>query len=61
MRDQMYFAFRLAVCETLPVDDPFPLILDDPFITFDSDHVVRGEAVLHELAQHRQVILLANS
>ena len=61
MRDQMYFAFRLAVCETLPLDEPIPLILDDPFITFDSDHVVRGEAVLHELAQHRQVILLTNS
>lgn len=61
MRDQMYLAFRLAVCETLPVDDPIPLILDDPFITFDSDRAVRGEAVLHDLAKHRQVILLANS
>lgn len=61
MRDQMYLAFRLAVCETLPADEPIPLILDDPFITFDSDRVARGEAVLHELAGHRQVILLVNN
>ncbi len=61
MRDQMYLAFRLAVCETLPADEPITLILDDPFITFDSDRVARGEAVLHELAGHRQVILLVNN
>lgn len=60
MRDQMYLAFRLAVCETLPADEPIPLILDDPFITFDSSRMARGEKLLHELSKHRQVILLTN-
>lgn len=60
MRDQMYLAFRLAVCETLPADEPIPLILDDPFITFDSDRMARGEKLLYELSRHRQVILLTN-
>ncbi len=60
MRDQMYLSFRLAVCETLPADEPIPLILDDPFITFDSSRMARGEKLLHELSKHRQVILLTN-
>ncbi len=60
MRDQMYLAFRLAVCETLPADEPIPLILDDPFITFDSARMERGEKLLSELSKHRQVILLTN-
>ncbi len=60
MRDQMSLSFRLAVCETLPADEPIPLILDDPFITFDSSRMARGEKLLHELSKHRQVILLTN-
>ena len=60
LRDQMYLSFRLAVCETLPADEPIPLILDDPFITFDSSRMARGEKLLHELSKHRQVILLTN-
>lgn len=60
MRDQLYLAFRLAVCETLPADEPIPLILDDPFVTFDSNRMARGEKLLHQLAKHRQVILLTN-
>ena len=61
MRDQMYLAFRLAVCETLQTDEPIPLILDDPFATFEKDRAPRGEEVLRDLARRRQVILLTNS
>lgn len=58
-RDQLYLALRLAVCKVLlPQEEPVPLVLDDPFLTFDDERTKRGFELLQKIAQERQVILL---
>lgn len=58
-RDQLYLALRLAVCKVLLRDqEPAPLILDDPFITFDEERQRRAMLVLEHISRERQVILL---
>lgn len=57
-RDQLYFAVRLAVCQVLSRRESIPLILDDPFLTWDQKRMERGLHLLQSLAEERQVILL---
>ena len=58
-RDQLYLALRLAVCEVLRGEgEPAPLILDDPFVTFDDKRAARAIALLRRLAAERQIIVL---
>ncbi len=58
-RDQLYFALRLAVCSVLGDDsDAAPILLDDPFLTFDDTRAARALTLLRRLAQKRQIILL---
>ena len=58
-RDQLYLALRLAVCKVLlKGKEPAPLILDDPFITFDEERQRRALFLLKQIAKERQVILL---
>lgn len=60
-RDQLYLALRLAVCKVLlRSGEPAPLILDDPFITFDEGRQKRALTLLKRIAEERQVILLAS-
>lgn len=56
--DQMYLALRLALLEALEGPEPFPLILDDPFLTFDRARLERAAALLKELAEGRQIVLV---
>lgn len=59
-RDQLYFALRLAACMVL-LDTKFetvPLILDDPFLTYDDERTASAMALLRELAYDRQIILV---
>ncbi len=56
-RDQLYFALRLAVCQVLSGKESVPLILDDPFLTWDSKRMERGLWLLQSLAKERQIIL----
>lgn len=56
--DQMYLALRLALAEALQGPDPLPLILDDPFLTFDRPRLGHAFELLRELAVERQVILV---
>lgn len=59
-RDQLYLALRLAVSAVLTdADDPAPLILDDPFLTFDDARTARAIMLLRTLGKERQVILLS--
>lgn len=59
-RDQLYFALRLAVSQVLGAgEEPAPLILDDPFITFDDERTTHALTLLRELAKTRQVILFS--
>lgn len=59
-RDQLYFALRLAVCRVLlPEQDPPPLVLDDPFLSFDDERTARALELLSRFAKNRQVIVLS--
>lgn len=57
-RDQLYFALRLAVCQVLTRHESIPLLLDDPFLTWDSKRMERGLRLLQSLSSERQIILL---
>ena len=56
--DQLYFATRLAICETvLPAEKKVPLILDDALTNFDDDRCAAALRWLKEEATRRQIIL----
>lgn len=57
-RDQLYFALRLAVCQVLSGRESIPLLLDDPFLTWDNKRMERGLRLLQSLSSERQIILL---
>jgi hypothetical protein len=57
-RDQLYFALRLAVCQVLSGKESVPLVLDDPFLTWDNKRMERGLRLLQTLSKERQIILL---
>jgi len=56
--DQMYLALRLALAEALQGPEPIPLVLDDPFLTFDRPRLNRAMDLLLELSAENQVILV---
>ncbi len=60
-KDQLYLAVRLACCAELSgLDEPLPVILDDPLIAFDDSRFESALRYLVEtLAGHQQVILLS--
>ena len=53
--DQLYIALRLAVSEELTPDAP--LILDDALVRFDDRRLENILALLHQMAQQRQILL----
>ncbi len=53
--EQIYFALRMAVGELLNQGEPLPVILDDPFLTYDEDRVKNTLKWLSECG--RQVLL----
>lgn len=56
--DQLYFCLRLAMCEhLLGGADPCPLILDDPFLSFDDERAAAGLELLLREAETRQIFL----
>lgn len=59
-RDQLYLALRLAACTVLldQGDETVPLILDDPFLTYDEERMACAVRLLRHLARERQIILL---
>jgi len=56
--DQMYLAVRLALNEALQGPDPLPLILDDPFLTFDRTRLGYALEVLLDLSARQQIVLV---
>lgn len=58
-KDELYFAIRLALVELFSrQQEPLPLILDDPFLTFDSDRRQQALAAIQRIAANTQVIIL---
>lgn len=56
-RDQLYFAARLALCDLIFPGKSLPLLMDDPFVTFDPNRRDAALELCKELAKDRQIIL----
>jgi uncharacterized protein YhaN len=61
--DQLYLAARLGLVRLVTMDRRPPIILDDPFVTFDPERAERALQLLREVAAEQgfQVILLTCS
>lgn len=59
--DQLYFALRMACGELLSGNKRLPLILDDPFATFDRGRLDRALDMLTSLSKQNQVILFTHN
>ncbi|MEW6554058.1 MAG: AAA family ATPase [Actinomycetota bacterium] len=55
--DQLYLAARLALVEVICGEKHPPLLLDDPFVTFDPRRLDRAMDVLREFSRRCQVII----
>lgn len=54
--DQLYLSLRIALAEALFDAESAPLIVDDPFLTYDAERFRAGCLLLAEIAESRQVI-----
>ena len=59
--DQVYLAARIGLVRLVTQGRRPPLILDDPFVTFDDTRAARAALLLRELSSDFQVIYLACS
>jgi DNA repair exonuclease SbcCD ATPase subunit len=55
--DQLYLAARLSLMDIICGDRHPPLLLDDPFVTFDQRRLARAMEVLKDFSRGRQVII----
>ncbi|MBN1916239.1 AAA family ATPase [Candidatus Dojkabacteria bacterium] len=58
--DQIYFLTRLAILDLVAKDSNPPIILDDPFVTFDETRKETTKEILKEIGEKHQVILLTH-
>lgn len=57
--DQFYLGLRIALLDMVAAEgEPIPLLLDDPFVTYDDERVRLALALLGEWAKGRQILLL---
>ncbi|MBA3779118.1 MAG: AAA family ATPase [Chloroflexi bacterium] len=59
--DQFYLAARLGLVRQVTQGGRPPLILDDPFVSFDDERAVRSAELLKAMAADYQVLLLTTS
>lgn len=55
-REQLYLALRLCICKILTGNN-IPIILDDPFMSFDDERIANTMQLLREIAVDRQIII----
>lgn len=48
--------FRLALIDNMFTDEKPFLILDDPFVHLDAEHLTKAKSLLHELARDKQIV-----
>jgi hypothetical protein len=60
-RDQLYLAARLGLVRQITDNHQPPLILDDPFVSFDDNRATRAIQLLRDVGSDFQVILLTCS
>jgi uncharacterized protein YhaN len=59
--DQVYLSARLALLESICGERRPPLLLDDPFVTFDRERIERSLSILKDFAREHQVLLFTCS
>jgi hypothetical protein len=59
--DALYLCARLGIVRQVTAPAAPPLLLDDPFVTFDDERATRGLALLKDMARDLQVILITTS
>ena len=59
--DLVYLVARIGLVRLVTGDRRPPLILDDPFVTFDDDRARRALELLRDVAKDFQVIYLTTS
>jgi len=55
--DQFYFAVRLALVEIISQERKPPLLLDDPFVTFDEERLQGAIRILQDFSRSHQIFL----
>ena len=56
--EQVFLSLRLGLVDHLdPKGESLPLLLDETFVNWDHDRLVRGLSVLAQVANRRQLIL----
>ena len=56
--EQVFLSLRLGLVDHLdPRGETLPLLLDETFVNWDHDRLVRGLSVLAQVADRRQLIL----
>jgi len=58
--DQLYLSVRLALIDMLYADKSCPILLDQPFLQYDSDRKARATDLLSALPSNRQIILFTS-
>lgn len=58
--DQIYFLTRIAFLNLLVKDRTIPIILDDPFVTFDAARKNEVKEILLDIAERHQIILFSH-
>ncbi|MEP7361361.1 MAG: AAA family ATPase [Chloroflexota bacterium] len=59
--DALYLCARLGIVRQVTAPAQPPLVLDDPFVTFDDDRATRALALLKDMSRDLQVILITTS
>lgn len=59
--DQLYLTVRFAFLKFLSADQAPPIILDDPFVTFDSTRLAAAMKLIKHYAQKYQIFLFTHS
>jgi DNA repair exonuclease SbcCD ATPase subunit len=59
--DALYLCARLGIVRQVTSPAAPPLLLDDPFVTFDDERAMRALALLKDMARELQVILITTS
>ena len=58
--DQTYLALHLALTSILSLKFPFPLLIDDPFLSFDPQREDIAVEILREMGKSNQIIFLSS-
>lgn len=60
LTDQTYLALHLALISILSSKFPFPLLIDDPFLSFDPQREDIAVEILREIGKSNQIIFLSS-